>query len=69
MAANKFYFWYFPCIFGGSEFWINSVKNGEYGVGSVYGSIITYKCNEGYKLKDESSKVRKCQTDGTWSGK
>ena len=46
-----------------------SLENSKYGEGAVYGSVVSYKCSEGYKLSKRSNSVRTCQADGTWSGK
>ena len=44
------------------------LKDGKYGIGPIYGSNITYQCNEGYKLSNKSQSFKICQSDGTWSG-
>ena len=36
------------------------------GLDYIYGKIVTFKCNAGYKMTGDTS--RRCQTDGKWSG-
>ena len=49
---------------------LDTIENGyiEYSEGTVYQSVATYNCHNGYNLAMTGDEMRTCGSDGMWNG-
>ena len=49
---------------------LDTIENGyiEYLEGTVYQSVATYNCHNGYELTMSGDEMRTCGSDGMWNG-